>query len=135
MGEGRGRSGVARFGPLQKATILIPIKFWRTFLSGQKTCKPDNREELALFLGGAKHLVSWRPPNSSRPNLHQVAQVDQECMWIVGKQWNRSPGTVQLGFQPVRSAPPQEGEAVVVGVLGIEYLGARLAVRLVSSQS
>ena len=79
--------------------------------------------------------MSRRLPNPSRPNLHQVAQVDQECVWIVRKQWNRSPRTVQLGFQPVGSASPQEGEAVVVGVLGVEYLGTRLTIRLVSSQS
>ena len=63
--------------------------------------------------------MSRRLPNPSRPNLHQVAQVDQERMWIVGKQWNRSPRTVQLGFQPIGSAAPEESEAIVVSVLGI----------------
>ena len=80
-------------------------------------------------------MVSWRLPNPSRPDLHQVAQVDQQCVWIVLKQWNRSPRPVQLGLQPVRPAPPEESKAVVVSVLGIQYLGTRLAVRLVSGQS
>ena len=79
--------------------------------------------------------MSRRLPNPSRPNLHQVAQVDQESVWIVGKQRNRSPQTVQLGFQPVASAAPQESEAIVVSVLCIKYLGTRLTIRLVSSQS
>ena len=49
MGEGRGRSGVARFGPKVSisAKNAVPQKISAAI---KKTCEPDNGEELALFL-------------------------------------------------------------------------------------
>ena len=79
--------------------------------------------------------MSRRLPNPPGPNLHQVAEVDQEGVGIVRKNWDWGPRPVQLGLQPIGPASPQEGESVVVGVLRVQDLGTWLAIGLVSSQS
>ena len=66
-----------------------------------------------------KNLVPRRLPNPSGPDLHEVSQVDQKGVRMVREERNRGPRSVQLGLQPVRPVAPQEGEAVVVGVLRV----------------
>ena len=66
-----------------------------------------------------KDLVPRRLPNPSGPDLHEVSQVDQKGVRMVREERNRGPRSVQLGLQPVRPVAPQEGEAVVVGVLRV----------------
>ena len=66
-----------------------------------------------------ENLVPRRLPNPSGPDLHEVSQVDQKGVRMVREERNRGPRSVQLGLQPVRPVAPQEGEAVVVGVLRV----------------
>ena len=54
---------------------------------------------------------------------------------MVREERNRGPRSVQLGLQPVRPVAPQEGEAVVVGVLRVENLGTWIPVGLVPCKS
>ena len=54
---------------------------------------------------------------------------------MVREERNRGPRSVQLGLQPVRPVAPQEGEAVVVGVLRVENLGTWITVGLVACKS
>ena len=82
-----------------------------------------------------KNLVPRRLPNPSGPDLHEVSQVDQKGVRMVREERNRGPRSVQLGLQPVRPVAPQEGEAVVVGVLRVKNLGTWITVGLVPCKS
>ena len=136
LGESaKARVGVVLQGLVLYNQLLTTFDLTSKSIECLKTCEPDNRDELPLFPRRAQHLMSRRLPNPPGPNLHQVAEVDQEGVGIVRKNWDWSPRPVQLGLQPVGPASPQEGEPVVVGVLRVQDLGTRLAIGLVSSQS
>ena len=93
------------------------------------------RQKEAKICFQIKNLVPRRLPNPSGPDLHEVSQVDQKGVRMVREERNRGPRSVQLGLQPVRPVAPQEGEAVVVGVLRVENLGTWITVGLVPCKS
>ena len=128
----------------------------QSFFFKKETWEPDNGKKLSLSLVWAKNLmkerfclrqkeakicfqiknlVPRRLPNPSGPDLHEVSQVDQKGVRMVREERNRGPRSVQLGLQPVRPVAPQEGEAVVVGVLRVENLGTWIPVGLVPCKS
>ena len=150
IGEGRGRRGVSRFGPKKQSGAIIffsrkkpenqtmersspcPWSERRTWWKRERFFPRQKDVKICFQI---KNLVPRRLPNPSGPDLHEVSQVDQKGVRMVREERNRGPRSVQLGLQPVRPVAPQEGEAVVVGVLRVENLGTWITVGLVPCKS
>ena len=109
---------------------LLPTPLWWTGARGPKpggleACSPRGHGVLRLGCLGAGS------PGTRRERLGEEGLENE----MVREERNRGPRSVQLGLQPVRPVAPQEGEAVVVGVLRVENLGTWITVGLVPCKS
>ena len=89
--------------------------------------EPDYGHEVLLsrpLAGRPEDPVPGGPPHAPGPGLHQVPQVDEDAVWAVLVERHLPPAPLQQRLQPVTAAPPEEGEAVIVGVLPVQQLRA-----------
>ena len=94
---------------------------------GVRPGEADYRDEVLLagpLASRPEDPVPGGPPHPPGPGLHHVPQVDQEAVGAVLEEGHLPPAPPQQGLQPVTAAPPEEGEAVIVGVLLVQQLGA-----------
>ena len=63
-------------------------------------------------------------PPGGRPELHEVAEVDEESVRMRVKQRDVLPLAVTAGLQAVAPVPPEECQPVVVCVLAVQQFAA-----------